>query len=179
MPLSRSYEHSGQLTAAGGLLNLHPVPGQKVSLNESFPFFMASNTIEDVYKWTREILIPLLTPADGESEIYGRFQRPLSTIDIRQIYTIAELLIETPTSGFIIPSHSVRPVYIFLAENTLQNVFLAIYAGWVIAIILSEFFEMARQRLDYVGNFWNIVETLLCCLHAYLGYKFVLYYDYR
>eukprot|EP00741_Cyanophora_paradoxa_P000433 tig00000404_g424.t1 len=246
MPLSRAYEHSGQLSAKGGLLNLEPVPGQKVSETEAFPFFMASNTIEDVYKWMREVLIPLLTPADGESEIYGRFQRPLASIDIRQlqqdyidtygeggyvhvidvaidrkagdamevrkraqdeiqalqdarwiddntraaaisfalynkhtnIYTIAELLLEMPTSGFIIPSHSVRPVYIFLAANRFQNIFLAIYAGWVIAIVFGELFEMARQRLDYFMNFWNLIETLLCCLHAYLGYKFVLYYDY-
>eukprot|EP00741_Cyanophora_paradoxa_P012806 tig00020629_g12370.t1 len=46
---------------------------------------MAANTIEDVYKWMKEVLIPLLTPVDREAEIYGLFQRPLSTIDIRQI----------------------------------------------------------------------------------------------
>eukprot|EP00741_Cyanophora_paradoxa_P006564 tig00000117_g6354.t1 len=57
-PSAASDEYGQAYSEAERRIHLRSVYGQKVSLNESFPFFMASNTIEDVYKWTREILIP-------------------------------------------------------------------------------------------------------------------------
>eukprot|EP00741_Cyanophora_paradoxa_P005843 tig00000113_g5661.t1 len=280
MPLSRAYEHSGQLTGDGAYLLLDPVVGQKSSGTDSFPFFkvrvkkMAQCKRQDITtnvfdqkaekdkltartmcypEWSRkdskgaegEQTDPLKFDAssglgnyehqkglsylaasrywstmqadyisdygtggyvhvlkidpnageEGKKKVLEEIQKlqkgnwidgSARALSINfalynkhtDIYSIAELLVELPTSGLLLTSYQIRPLYLYLADDGMFNFFLILFALAVVFIFIGELTEIVQKRLDYLTSFWNIVEIALCFGHFYLGWNYAQYFTF-
>ncbi|CAI2352289.1 unnamed protein product [Caenorhabditis sp. 36 PRJEB53466] len=80
------------------------------------------------------------------------------------LFCVVKLLFELPASGGVLTIPKLMTYNLITYQGstgTRMIVFEGIFCGFVLFFIFEELFAIARQRLRYLGAFWNLVDVCL------------------
>uniref|UniRef100_A0A8R1DY29 PKD_channel domain-containing protein n=1 Tax=Caenorhabditis japonica TaxID=281687 RepID=A0A8R1DY29_CAEJA len=80
------------------------------------------------------------------------------------LFCVVKLLFELPASGGVLTTPKLITYNLLTYQGSSGTVLMAfegVFCGFILFFIFEELFAIARQRLRYLGQFWNLIDVCL------------------